>query len=145
MYVSGNKPPFKIERSGSPLFGVITYGSHMTAYQPATESSPMKIWVAKRSAHKTYGGMLDNSVAGGIGSGITPLECMIKEAGEEASLSTYGILVTSAARLGVCCSVQEFVHISESCSPWGLIGLCSLSIAESESRNGRSRRGAVTE
>ena len=59
----------------------------MTAYIPPTSSEPMKIWVARRSEHKTYGGMLDNSVAGGIAVGISPLECMIKESGEEASLT----------------------------------------------------------
>lgn len=46
-----------------------------------------KVWVPRRSKQKeTYGGMLDNTVAGGIASGEDPFESLIREADEEASL-----------------------------------------------------------
>ncbi|KAK6497616.1 hypothetical protein TWF481_012021 [Arthrobotrys musiformis] len=87
IYAPQGKPCFIMERSATPLFGVIAYGSHMTVYIPATATSPMKLWVPRRAAGKqTYPGMLDNTVAGGMGDGANPWECIIKEAGEEASL-----------------------------------------------------------
>lgn len=46
-----------------------------------------RLWVPRRSKQKqTYGGMLDNTVAGGIASGESPFESMVREADEEASL-----------------------------------------------------------
>jgi len=47
----------------------------------------MRIWVPRRSASKsTYASMLDNTVAGGIGTGETAFESLIRESQEEASL-----------------------------------------------------------
>ncbi|KAF2258486.1 thiamine pyrophosphokinase-related protein-like protein [Lojkania enalia] len=77
---------FNVERSASPLFGVVTYGAHLTAYV-RTKEGELKIWVPRRARTKqTYGGMLDNAVAGGIASGERPFESLVRECGEEASL-----------------------------------------------------------
>jgi 8-oxo-dGTP pyrophosphatase MutT (NUDIX family) len=55
----------------------------MTAYT----TSPLKIWTPRRNAQKpTYGGMLDNTVAGGIPSGMGVMDTLVKESEEEASL-----------------------------------------------------------
>lgn len=81
--IHGPTDLISMERSGSPLFGIVTYGVHMTAYVNTKEG--MKIWVPKRAQGKTYGGMLDNTVAGGIATGEQPLECIVREAAEEAS------------------------------------------------------------
>ncbi|KAK6338077.1 hypothetical protein TWF696_001548 [Orbilia brochopaga] len=87
VYAPQGKPCFHMERSATPLFGVLTYGSHMTVYVPASPTRPLRIWVPRRAAGKsTYPSMLDNTVAGGMGDGATPLATIIKEAGEEASL-----------------------------------------------------------
>ena len=76
---------FSIERAASALFGVITYGVHMTVF--TRTSKVLKIWVPRRARTKqTYGGMLDNTVAGGIATGELPLESLVREAEEEASL-----------------------------------------------------------
>jgi 8-oxo-dGTP pyrophosphatase MutT (NUDIX family) len=81
---------FSMERSASPLFGIVTYGCHMTAYVKSKAddgTGEIKLWVPKRSASKqTYGGMLDNTVAGGIATGETPFESLVRESSEEASL-----------------------------------------------------------
>lgn len=81
---------FSIERSASPLFGVVTYGVHMTAYTRTTGADgkeEYKIWVPRRSRTKqTYGGMLDNTVAGGTATGESFFECLVRECAEEASL-----------------------------------------------------------
>ncbi|OQO09527.1 hypothetical protein B0A48_04929 [Cryoendolithus antarcticus] len=77
---------FSIERAASALFGVVTYGCHMTAYTKS-EDRGLRIWVPRRAVTKqTYGGMLDNTVAGGIATGESVLESMIRESAEEASL-----------------------------------------------------------
>jgi 8-oxo-dGTP pyrophosphatase MutT (NUDIX family) len=76
---------FSMERSASPLFGIVTYGVHMTVY--VKNGKEIKIWVPRRARNKqTYPGMLDNTVAGGIASGEDPFKCLIREAEEEASL-----------------------------------------------------------
>ncbi|KAF2688234.1 thiamine pyrophosphokinase-related protein-like protein [Lentithecium fluviatile CBS 122367] len=76
---------FNVERSASPLLGVVTYGVHLTAY--VVKDGEMKIWIPRRARTKqTYGGMLDNAVAGGIASGESAFECLVRECGEEASL-----------------------------------------------------------
>ena len=73
-----------IERSGTPLFGINSYGVHLTAFVNGLDG--MKIWVPRRTRSKqTYGGMLDNTVAGGTSTGETPMDCVVREAAEEAS------------------------------------------------------------
>ena len=85
VYAPPGKLAFNIERSACCLFGVLTYGIHMTAF--VRSSLGLKIWVPRRSYNKqTFGGRLDNTVAGGLASGEQPLEALIREAEEEASL-----------------------------------------------------------
>ena len=48
----------------------------------------LHLWVGYRSPHKALDpGKLDHLVAGGIPAGMTPMQTLIKEAGEEAGLS----------------------------------------------------------
>lgn len=78
---------FNVERSATPLLGVVTYGVHLNAYT-RTPDGELKIWIPRRARTKqTYGGMLDNAVGGGIASGESPFESVIRECAEEASLS----------------------------------------------------------
>ncbi|KAF4555582.1 Thiamine pyrophosphokinase-like protein [Elsinoe fawcettii] len=80
---------FTVERAASALLGVVTYGCHLTAYVREEKDGKveLKIWVPRRARSKqTYGGMLDNTVAGGLATGEQPLECLLREAQEEASL-----------------------------------------------------------
>ncbi len=88
VYGPGNELLYSIERSAAALFGVVTYGVHMTCYTRSPESSfGIKLWVPRRAKTKqTYASMLDNSVAGGMATGEVPLECVVREANEEASL-----------------------------------------------------------
>jgi 8-oxo-dGTP pyrophosphatase MutT (NUDIX family) len=77
---------FSIERAASALFGIVSYGIHMTAYTKS-ESGELNIWTPRRSKTKsTYPGMLDNTVAGGMATGENPQICCVREASEEASL-----------------------------------------------------------
>ena len=67
VYGPGNELLFSVERSASTLLGVVTYGIHMTGFvRDEGCSYGIKIWVPRRAKNKqTYGGMLDNTVAGG--------------------------------------------------------------------------------
>lgn len=56
----------------------------MTAY--TTASGVLRLWTPRRNPSKpTYGGLLDNTVAGGISSGMSILDTLVKESEEEAS------------------------------------------------------------
>ncbi|KAE9402651.1 hypothetical protein BT96DRAFT_879286 [Gymnopus androsaceus JB14] len=84
---------FDMERSACALFGVVTYGVHMTIYQEIeSETKPegreLKIWVPTRANTKqTWPGYLDNTVAGGTPSGMGMFESLVKECMEEASIA----------------------------------------------------------
>lgn len=88
MYGPGGEVLYSIERAASALFGIVTYGVHLSAFvRDPTASYGIKLWIPRRAKSKqTYGGMLDNTVAGGMATGEEPLECVIREAEEEASL-----------------------------------------------------------
>jgi 8-oxo-dGTP pyrophosphatase MutT (NUDIX family) len=95
VYGMGKELLFNVERSASPLLGVVTYGVHLTAY--TKKDGELKIWTPRRARTKqTYGGMLDNAVAGGIASGESPFESLVRECSEEASLPEH--LVREKAR-----------------------------------------------
>ncbi|KAI9795559.1 MAG: hypothetical protein M1833_006959 [Piccolia ochrophora] len=122
VYAAGGAEVFRVERAASPLFGVVTYGVHMTVYTlgdpspspstpspPTTHAADMKIWVPRRSATKqTYPSLLDNSVAGGISAGETPLASLVREAGEEAGLAERVVL--DGARP---CGVVSYFHVRD--------------------------------
>lgn len=79
---------FSLERCAMGLYGTTRYGVHMTAYVH-DRSAPhgIKLWVPRRAADKsTWPNMLDNTAAGGLMTGEEPLECIIRESNEEASL-----------------------------------------------------------
>ncbi|KAH7031138.1 NUDIX hydrolase domain-like protein [Microdochium trichocladiopsis] len=76
-----------LPRSATALFGIANRGAHMTAYTRDPATGDIRMWVPRRSAHlRTWPGKLDNSVAGGVRADESPLECIVHEADEEASL-----------------------------------------------------------
>lgn len=76
----------EIERCASALFGIVTYGVQLMCY--VKDERGLRLWIGKRSERKqTYPGMLDSTAAGGLGAGKLPIEALICEAQEEASLS----------------------------------------------------------
>ena len=96
-----------MERAASALFGIVTFGVHMTAY--ARDGEQIMIWVPRRARSKqTYGGMLDNTVAGGIATGEEAFESLVREAAEEASFSEE--LVRSKAR---ACGAVSYIHVRD--------------------------------
>ncbi|KAF5861702.1 thiamine pyrophosphokinase [Aspergillus alliaceus] len=84
--IVGANFPVGIDRSFFSYLGTVGRGVHLTVYT-RTESG-LKFWIPQRHPNKvTYGGMLDNTVAGGMALGEQPLECLIREASEEAGMS----------------------------------------------------------
>ena len=73
-----------IERAAAPLFGVVTYGVQLLAFQENTEG--VSLWIARRKKTKrTYPSMLDSTVGGSLPTGESPFECLVRECEEEAS------------------------------------------------------------
>jgi len=116
IYGPGRELLLNMERSATPLFGVVTYGVHMTAF--VQEGQNMKIWVPKRAETKqTYPGMMDNTVAGGLTTGEQPFNCLIREAQEEASLPETVVRSTKS------CGTLTYFYVRDA-RAGGETGLC---------------------
>ena len=87
VYDSQKQLVVSIERTAAPLFGIVTYGVQLLAYQK-TSGNGLGIWIARRAKTKrTYPSLLDSTVGGGLPTGETPFDCLIRESAEEASFS----------------------------------------------------------
>ncbi|MDQ6618748.1 MAG: DUF4743 domain-containing protein [Pseudomonadota bacterium] len=83
---------FLLERAAARYFGVVTYAAHINGL--VAHSHEMHMWFARRSATKAIDpGQLDTLVGGGIRSGTSVEETVLREAWEEA-----GIHAATAAR-----------------------------------------------
>ena len=80
------KPPlFLIDRSAVQAFGFGAVGVHLNGYVRRPDG--LHVWIAERAAGRhSYPGMLDNMVAGGQPAGLSLMENVVKEAGEEAGI-----------------------------------------------------------
>ena len=75
----------EIDRGALPSFGIMAQGVHVNGLVQRDDG--LHLWVGHRSPHKALDpGKLDHLVAGGIPAGMTPMETLLKEAGEEAGL-----------------------------------------------------------
>ncbi len=78
-------PLLLMERAALPFFGVCGYGVHMNGF--VRDGDQIRLWVARRARDKpTFPGELDHLVAGGQPHGISLMENLIKECGEEAGI-----------------------------------------------------------
>lgn len=117
VYGEGKEVLMSVERSAAPLLGVVNYGVHMTAY--VRDGEGMKMWVPRRAMTKqTYPGMMDNTVGGGLTTGEKPIDCLVREAHEEASLPQQ--FVRDHARP---CGMVTYFHIRDE-REGGEVGLC---------------------
>lgn len=116
IYGSARKLVLSMERSVTPLLGVVTYGVHMTGYINTPEG--MKIWAPRRADTKqTYPGMMDNTVAGGLSTGEEAFECLMRECEEEASLPR------DVAEKARPCGTLTYFHVRDP-RAGGETGLC---------------------
>ena len=78
-------PLFEIERAAARYFGIATHAAHINAVTERDGDTLM--WIARRSPTKPIDpGLLDNLVGGGMASGASIADTVIKEAWEEAGI-----------------------------------------------------------
>ena len=74
-----------IDRGAIPAFGIEATGVHVNGL--VRRADGLHVWVARRAMNKLLDpGKLDHLVAGGVPAGLSPMECLIKEAAEEAGI-----------------------------------------------------------
>jgi len=74
-----------IDRGALPAFGIAAVGVHVNGL--VRRADGLHLWVARRAANKALDpGKLDHIVAGGVSAGMSVMETLIKEAGEEAAI-----------------------------------------------------------
>lgn len=75
----------RLDRGAMSPLGLISQGVHVNGRVRRPDG--LHLWVGWRSKHKNVApGKLDNLVAGGVPSGLTPAQTLLKEAAEEASV-----------------------------------------------------------
>lgn len=100
----GEEPCFLIDRVAVPPFGLRAWGIHLNGY--VRKPDGLHLWIGRRSAGKsTYPDLLDNTVAGGQPFNLTLKENLIKECGEEASITPE--MAEGAAPVGCITYVRE--------------------------------------
>lgn len=91
---------FEIERAAARPFGLATRAVHVNGI------SLGRMWLARRSAAKAIDpGLLDNLVGGGIASGFSAEQTLLKEAWEEAGIPAE--LAKQAKRGGTAAILRE--------------------------------------
>lgn len=98
-----------IERAAAPIFGTKSYGVHLNGFVlDARNKRPRALWIGRRSKTKqTFPGHLDHIVAGGLTSGLTPMETAVKECYEEAGIPE------SIAKLARSCGAVSYETVSD--------------------------------
>lgn len=85
---ANDAPYILLERAMAGIMGIVTYGVHINGYVVDEATHDIKFWIPRRAATKaTWPLMLDNIIAGGIGSGYGVHDTVLKESMEEANLS----------------------------------------------------------
>jgi 8-oxo-dGTP pyrophosphatase MutT (NUDIX family) len=88
----------QIDRGALPAFGIEAVGVHLNGL--VERGDEPHLWVARRAADKALDpGKFDHLVAGGVPAGLTPEETLVKEAAEEAGVSSS--LARQAMHVGV--------------------------------------------
>jgi 8-oxo-dGTP pyrophosphatase MutT (NUDIX family) len=81
----GAAPWFEIERAAARYLGIRTHAAHVNGL--VRDGTRTLMWLARRSPTKSIDpGMLDNLVGGGVASGMTIAQTLVKECWEEAGL-----------------------------------------------------------
>jgi 8-oxo-dGTP pyrophosphatase MutT (NUDIX family) len=90
----------RLDRGALPSFGVVAVGVHVNGL--VRRADGLHVWIARRAADKLLDpGKLDHIVAGGVPSGLSPDETLVKEAEEEASiLASLASQATQVAIIG---------------------------------------------
>jgi 8-oxo-dGTP pyrophosphatase MutT (NUDIX family) len=96
---------FRLERAAVRFFGFMAHAVHVNGLVEAA-GAKRSMWIARRSDDKAIDpGMLDNLVGGGLASGLTIRETLVKEAWEEAGIPAQ--LAATARHEGALQIVRE--------------------------------------
>ena len=112
----GAPPLLEMERAAVPLFGVQAFGVHLNGFVRGRDGGggggggggALAMWIGRRARDKaTFPGMLDNLVAGGQPIGLSLMDNLVKECGEEASIppSLAGQAV-AVGEVGYCAEID---------------------------------------
>jgi 8-oxo-dGTP pyrophosphatase MutT (NUDIX family) len=83
----GEKSLMQVDRAAVGLLGIKAFGIHVNGMVLKERDQDLLLWIGKRAADKAVEpGKYDNMVAGGQPAGLTLLENLEKESGEEAGL-----------------------------------------------------------
>jgi 8-oxo-dGTP pyrophosphatase MutT (NUDIX family) len=94
----------QVDRGVLPVLGLLAEGVHLNAM--VRRADGLHLWVARRAADKALDpGKLDHLVAGGVPSGMSPWDCLVKEAAEEAGMP--------AALLAPAVAVEHVAYMME--------------------------------
>ncbi|KAK4139364.1 putative thiamine pyrophosphokinase [Dichotomopilus funicola] len=97
----------RFDRKAHALFGIVTRGVYLTVYTRV--AGEMRLWISQRALDRpVYSGLLDNSIAGGVGADETVLDALAWEAGEEAGLDEG--LVRDGAK---ACGTLTWINIKD--------------------------------
>ncbi|OBT74410.1 hypothetical protein VF21_06836 [Pseudogymnoascus sp. 05NY08] len=99
VYGSKKELIMSIERVAAPLFGIVTYGVQMLAYQDNADGP--SIW-------RTFPGMLDSTVGGSLPTGEQPFECLVRESEEEASFQP-----EFTRKNAVACGTMNYLNLTD--------------------------------
>ncbi|MCY4431409.1 MAG: NUDIX domain-containing protein [Rhodospirillales bacterium] len=100
----GGIPLAQCDRALLPAFGFPGYGVHLVGY--VAHADGPRIWIPRRAHDRDVApGQLDNTVGGGIASGMSVAETLRKEAWEEAGLEP--ALVDTARPAGALAYVHQ--------------------------------------
>lgn len=92
-----------MERAAARFWGSLTLGAHANGYVADSLGRPTHLWIAQRAFDKaTDPGLYDNLVGGGVPTGQTPLQALLREGWEEAGLNATqmaGVQATAVLRL----------------------------------------------
>ena len=85
VYAADGEHVLEMDGCGVDLFGIINFAVHMLVYVQTKHGR--RYWVPRRAKTKlSYPCMLDNTVGGSLSSGERPIDCIVRESAEEASL-----------------------------------------------------------
>lgn len=85
LYDANGNHILDMDDCGVDVFGIVNYACHMIAWTNTADG--VRYWVPRRSRTKMiYPGMLDNTVGGTLASYEKPIDCIVRDAEEEAFL-----------------------------------------------------------
>ncbi len=101
---------FRMERAAVRFFGFMAQAVHVNGL--VADGPNISMWIARRSADKAIDpGMLDNMVGGGLASGLSIGETLVKEAWEEAGIpAEIAATAQSAGSVRILREVPEGLH-----------------------------------